>query len=39
MRHLLDAFIAFLRAERGLSPKTIEAYGQDLDSYLRLLQQ
>ena len=38
MRHLLDAFIAFLRAERGLSPKTIEAYGQDLDSYLRLLQ-
>jgi len=38
MRHLLDAFIGFLRAERGLSAKSIEAYGQDLDSYLRDLE-
>jgi integrase/recombinase XerD len=34
----LDAFVAYLRAERGLSPRTVEAYAGDLVEYLRGLQ-
>ena len=35
----LDAFIAYLRAERGLSPRTVEAYARDLVEYLEALRQ
>jgi integrase/recombinase XerD len=34
----LDAFVAYLRAERGLSPRTVEAYAGDLLEYLQGLQ-
>ncbi|MBI3183170.1 MAG: site-specific tyrosine recombinase XerD [Myxococcales bacterium] len=34
MEGLLDAFIGFMRAERGLSAKTVDAYGADLRRYL-----
>jgi len=33
----LDAFIAYLRSERGLSPRTVEAYARDLVEYLEAL--
>ncbi|NTX02525.1 site-specific tyrosine recombinase XerD [Myxococcus sp. CA051A] len=33
MEGLLDAFIAFIRAERGLSGKTVDAYASDLTVY------
>src|SRR5262249_1034628 len=33
----LDAFVAHLRAERGLSPRTVEAYARDLAAYLEWL--
>ncbi|MBN1204552.1 MAG: site-specific tyrosine recombinase XerD [Myxococcaceae bacterium] len=33
MEGLLDAFIAFIRAERGLSGKTVDAYAGDLTAY------
>jgi integrase/recombinase XerD len=33
MEGLLDAFIAFIRAERGLSGKTVDAYAADLTVY------
>jgi len=33
----LDAFIAHLRAERGLSPRTVEAYAADLVGYFEWL--
>jgi integrase/recombinase XerD len=33
MEGLLDAFIAFIRAERGLSGKTVDAYAGDLTVY------
>lgn len=36
---LLDAFIAYLRAERNLAPKTVDAYGTDLRGYLEFLAQ
>jgi integrase/recombinase XerD len=32
---LLDPFITYLRAERGLSGKTVDAYAEDLTTYLR----
>jgi len=32
-----DAFVAHLHAERGLSPRTVEAYGRDLAEYLDAL--
>jgi integrase/recombinase XerD len=35
----LDAFVAYLRAERGLSPRTVEAYARDLVEYLDALRQ
>ncbi len=35
----LDAFVAYLRAERGLSPRTVEAYARDLVEYLEALRQ
>lgn len=38
MELLLDPYIAFLRAERGLSSKTIDAYAEDLSVYFRDLQ-
>lgn len=34
MEGLLDLFIAYARAERGLSPRTVNAYGDDLRRYL-----
>ena len=34
----LDAFVAYLRAERGLSARTVEAYARDLVEYLAGLQ-
>ena len=33
----LDAFVAYLRSERGLSPRTVEAYARDLVEYLGAL--
>src|SRR5512132_2347194 len=33
MERFLDAFISFLRAERGSSPRTVEAYARDLEAY------
>ena len=33
----LDSFIAHLRAERGLSPRTVDAYAADLVGYLEWL--
>jgi integrase/recombinase XerD len=33
MEGLLDAFIAFIRAERGLSGKTVDAYAADITVY------
>ncbi|MBX7115977.1 MAG: site-specific tyrosine recombinase XerD [Myxococcaceae bacterium] len=36
---LLDAFIAYLRAERNLAAKTVDAYGADLKRYLEYLAQ
>ncbi|HZI14146.1 MAG TPA: site-specific integrase, partial [Myxococcus sp.] len=33
MEGYLDAFIAFIRAERGLSGKTVDAYAADLAVY------
>src|SRR5215470_20148302 len=33
----LDAFVAYLRSERGLSPRTVEAYARDLVEYLEAL--
>jgi len=33
MEGLLDQFIAFIRAERGLSGKTVDAYAGDLTTY------
>jgi integrase/recombinase XerD len=35
MEGLLDAFIAFIRAERGLSGKTVDAYAADLTLYFK----
>src|SRR5438067_9813071 len=34
---LLDAFIAFLRAERNLAGKSVDAYGDDLCRYLKFV--
>src|SRR5258708_39809994 len=33
MEKLLDVFIGYLRAERGLSGETVEAYARDLAAY------
>ncbi|AKU90587.1 site-specific tyrosine recombinase XerD [Vulgatibacter incomptus] len=30
---LLDLFLGYIRVERGLSPKTVDAYGEDLRDY------
>lgn len=37
MEVLLDPFIAYLRAERGLSGNTVDAYARDLTEYFRHL--
>ena len=37
VEHALDPFIAYLRAERGLSGNTVEAYARDLQEYFRHL--
>jgi integrase/recombinase XerD len=37
MDGLLDAFIGYLRAERGASPRTVDAYAADLIGWLRAL--
>ncbi len=39
MEAYLDAFIAFIRAERGLSGKTVDAYAADLAVYFAELKQ
>ena len=31
---LLDQYVAFLRAERNLAPRTVEAYALDLRDFL-----
>lgn len=36
---LIDGFVAYLKAERGLSPNTIEAYGSDLSKFAAFAQQ
>jgi len=36
---LLDLYLQFLRAERNLAPKTVDAYGLDLRDYLKFLDQ
>ena len=33
----VDAFLAYARTEQGLAPRTIEAYQQDLDDFVRFL--
>lgn len=38
MEGLLDAFIAFIRAERGLSGKTVDAYAADITAYFKDLE-
>lgn len=35
MERALDLFIAYLRAERGLSGNTVDAYASDLEDYFR----
>ncbi|HLL52193.1 MAG TPA: site-specific tyrosine recombinase XerD [Myxococcaceae bacterium] len=35
MEGFLDLFITYLRAERGLSGKTVDAYAEDLTAYFR----
>ncbi len=37
-RYELDTFITHLRVERGVSPRTVTAYGSDLGAYLRWAQ-
>lgn len=37
MEGLLDLYLTFVRAERGLSAKTVEAYGADVSRYLTAL--
>lgn len=39
MEGYLDAYIAFVRAERGLSGKTVDAYAQDLAAYFAFLRE
>jgi integrase/recombinase XerD len=39
MEGYLDAYIAFVRAERGLSGKTVDAYAQDLTVYFAFLRE
>ncbi len=39
MEHLLDLYLSYIRLERGLSANTVEAYGRDLDRYLKGLTQ
>jgi integrase/recombinase XerD len=36
---LVDGFLAHLKAERGLSPNTIEAYGRDLSKFATFAEQ
>src|SRR5690606_4590422 len=36
---LTDGFLAHLKAERGLSPNTIEAYGRDLSKFATFAEQ
>ena len=38
MEGLLDAFIGYLRAERGASPRTVDAYAADVTGWLRALE-
>jgi integrase/recombinase XerD len=38
MEGLLDAFIGYLRAERGASPRTVDAYAADVMGWLRELE-
>lgn len=35
MEGLLDLFISYLRAERGLAARTVDAYGEDIQRYLQ----
>ena len=37
MKPRLDLFLDHLRHERGLSPRTVAAYGRDLSSFLEFL--
>jgi integrase/recombinase XerD len=37
MQALVEAFLAHLRLERGLSPRTLEAYGRDLSRLVQFL--
>ena len=37
MEIYLEAFIDYLRIEKGLSPNSIAAYGQDLKKYINYL--
>ncbi|RMG21500.1 MAG: site-specific tyrosine recombinase XerD [Deltaproteobacteria bacterium] len=38
LTHLLDLYLSYIRLEKGLSANTVEAYGRDLDRYLKELE-
>lgn len=37
IEHAIDEFLCYLEVERNRSPKTLEAYGQDLNTFVRFL--
>ncbi len=39
IQHAIDEYLAYLRVERGSSPRTVEAYGGDLADYALFLEE